>query len=68
MEISLAKKLMEVRIEKKLTQAEVAAKLGVSKTCYAGYEQGHRKPSVDMLRQLCILFGVSADYLLELED
>ena len=51
-------------MERKLTQKEVAAVLGVSLTCYAGYEQGYREPDFKMLIKICRFFGVSADYLL----
>lgn len=61
---TFCERLREVRLERKLTQKEVAAVLGVSLTCYAGYEQGYREPDFKMLIKICRFFGVSADYLL----
>ena len=61
-------KLREQRIEKGLTQKEVAELLGLSKTCYAGYEQGYREPDFKTLIRICKLFEVSADYLLGLSE
>ncbi len=61
-------KLKELRIEKCLNQKEIAKSLGISTTCYAGYEQGYRQPDLKMLTKICLLYGVSADYLLGLSD
>ena len=61
-------KLRELRIEKSLTQKEVAKCLGISVTCYAGYEQGYRQPALEMLIEICAYFDVSSDYLLGLSD
>lgn len=60
--------LKEIRNEKKLTQKDIAKVLGISTTCYAGYEQGYREPDLKTLKKLCIILDVSADYLLGLED
>lgn len=61
-------KLKELRLDKCLNQKEVANRLGISATCYAGYEQGYRQPDLKMLTKICLLYGVSADYLLGLSD
>lgn len=61
-------KIKNLRIEKGLKQKEVAKILGVSQTCYAGYEQGYREPDFKTLKKLVVIFDVSADYLLGLED
>ena len=61
-------KLKELRIEKKLTQKQVAEQLDISTTCYGGYEQGYREPDFKTLIKICKLFDVSADYLLGLAD
>ena len=57
-------RLKEIRLESGLNQKQVAEKLGISTTCYAGYEQGYRQPDLKMLIKICILFDVSSDYLL----
>ena len=61
-------RLKELRLEHKLTQKELAEKLGLSASCYAGYEQGYREPDLNTLTKICLLLHVSADYLLGLED
>ena len=61
-------KLKEERTLKKYTQKDIASLLGISVTCYAGYEQGYREPDFKTLVKLCKVLGVSADYLLGLEE
>lgn len=61
-------KLKELRLEKGLTQKQVAEQLGISSTCYSGYEQGYREPDLKTLIKICKFFEVSADYLLGLKD
>ena len=58
----------DIRIRKGLTQAEVAAAIGVSSVVYSRYETGSRQPSVDTLVQMADLFGVTVDYLLGRQD
>ena len=61
-------RLKEQRVDKGLKQADVAKELGISVSCYAGYEQGYREPDLKTLIALCKFFGISSDYLLGLED
>ncbi len=61
-------KLKRLRIEKGLTQKEVAKQLKISETGYAGYEQGYREPDFTMLTKICSYFDVTSDYLLGLEN
>lgn len=60
--------MRELREERKWKQKDIAEALGISVTCYAGYEQGYRLPNIEMLAQIAVYFGVSSDYLLGLED
>ena len=57
-----------IRKEKKLTQRQVAEQLGVVESCYANWEQGRTEPDISTLRRLSLIFEVSIDYLLSLED
>lgn len=61
-------KLKELRIEKGLTQIELAKQLNLDKSTIAKYETDKIEPSITMLKQFCKFFNVSADYLLGLED
>lgn len=57
-------RLTLLRKEKKLTQTELAAHMGVSKTIINKYEKGHASPSYEMLWKLSSYFDVSVDYLI----
>ena len=63
-----AKRLKEIRKECGFTQRDVYTKLNVSPNCYASWEQGRTQPDVERIRELCKIFNVSADYLLETGD
>lgn len=56
-------RLMDLRKQKKLTQAEMANILGVARTTYSSYEQGRRTPDVDIQNKIADYFKVSLDYL-----
>ncbi len=57
-------RIKNARISKELKQEEVARLLGITRGCYAHYEQGVREPSLDLLKKICDVLDVSADYLL----
>ena len=61
-------RLRELRRRKKMTQAQEAKRLNLSKTAVSGYENNTKTPSVDVLIQLSILYGVTTDYLLGLDN
>lgn len=46
----------------------VADYLKIDRANYSKYENGKLEISIDMLRKLSILYGVSSDYLLGLSD
>lgn len=56
--------IRELRNQRGLTQVELAAVLGVSKSVISSYENGIHLPPYDILTRLSELFGVSCDYLL----
>ncbi len=60
--------IKNARLQKGLNQEETANLLGITRGCYAHYEQGIREPSIDTLKKLCDLFDVSADYLIGRSD
>ncbi len=60
--------LKELRIEKCLTQKELAAKLGITQDSISLWEKGKRIPDTQYLTKLCEIFNVSADYLLGRSD
>ena len=61
-------KLKHLRIEKELTQKELASLLGLTRATVSSYERGALYPSVEVLIHICRFFRVSADYMLGLAD
>lgn len=64
----LFERIKELRIEKGLTQAQLSANTGLSQSAIAYWETGQRMPNAQAIIVLAKYFGVSADYLLGLED
>ncbi|MGN1478467.1 MAG: helix-turn-helix domain-containing protein [Acutalibacteraceae bacterium] len=56
-------KLKELRNELKLTQKELAQKLGLSTASIVAYERDEKKPSFDVLLRIATEFDVSLDWL-----
>ena len=56
-------KLKELRLNKQMTQIQVAEYLKITKQGYSHYETGTREPDVTTLRRLADLYGVSIDYI-----
>ena len=64
----MGEKLKTLRIEKKLTQKQVADRIGLAISAVSSYESGTRFPSYDTLVKLSRIFHVSTDYLLGMTD
>lgn len=58
--------LKEAREIKKLTQAETATQLMTTKQQISKYECGTHDIPAKRLREICLFYGVSADYILGL--
>ena len=61
--MEFGERLKSLRLQAKLTQTEVADKVGVSQPQYARWEAGKRKPSSETLEKFANFFGVTMDYL-----
>jgi transcriptional regulator with XRE-family HTH domain len=61
-------KIKALRLEKGLSQQQLANKLELVRGTISAYEQSTKYPSVEALIKLCDFFNVSADYLLGLSD
>ena len=46
-------KLHYARIKKGFSQQETATAVGITRACYAHYEQGVREPSLELLKKIC---------------
>ena len=62
--VNMGEKLKSLRIEKNLTQKQVADRIGLAISAVSSYESGTRYPSYDVLIKLARIFHVSTDYLL----
>lgn len=60
-------RLRAFRLEKKLSQAELAQAIGVSTICISRYERGERKISVDTAKKLALVLDVNWISLFEEE-
>lgn len=61
-------RIKELRIEKNLTQKELAKILNIRNTTISAWEKDIAEPPFETLVYFCKLFNVSADYLLGLEN
>lgn len=59
--------LKTLRLKENMTQAQLAQRLGVTKSVISAYETGLRLPSYDILIHIAKIYNVSTDYLLGLE-
>jgi len=62
----LGERIRHYRKLNNVTQAELAEKLGVAPRYIGNIEQGNRKPSLDMLVEICNWFGVELSDILPL--
>lgn len=61
------KKIKQLRIKNGYTIKQLAEKLGVSPRTYSNYERGKSKIPVKKLIEICLIYNVSADYILGFE-
>ncbi len=61
------KKIKDLRVESGFTIKETAKKLGISPKTYSNYEKGISKIPIRQLISICLLYNVSADYILGLK-
>lgn len=65
--MNFGSKVKELRLEKGLTQQQLANLLGVAVSAISSYESGSRYPSYEVLISIARIFHVSTDYLLGLD-
>ena len=54
--VNMGEKLYSLRIEKKLTQKQLAARIGLAISAVSSYESGSRYPSFETLIKLARIF------------
>ena len=66
--VDFSLRLRQLRLDKHLTQAQVADRIGVTASMVSSYETDIRLPSFEVMVRIADLFGVTVDYLLCRED
>lgn len=66
--VDFSQRLKQLRLDKHLTQAQVAERVGVTASMVSSYETDIRLPSFEVMVRIADLFGVTVDYLLCRED
>lgn len=64
--MNYGQKLKDLREDKDLNQKDIAKIIGTSQSYYAQYENNKRPLPIERLKTLCLFYGISADYILEL--
>lgn len=65
--VNLGMKIKSLRIERKLTQNQLACMASVASSTIYSYESGNRYPSYSVLISFARIFHVTTDYLLGLD-
>lgn len=62
-----AERLQTLRLDFKINKEQLAKAIGVSAVAIGRWERCQRIPNLENLRNLCVYFNVSADYMIGLE-
>ncbi len=65
--MDLGKNIKEFRIQSNLSQMELAKKMKIKNYTVGDWERNRSQPSAEQIRELCIIFDISADELLEID-
>ena len=65
MTLNLGKKLRELRTAKKLTQQQLADKIGIGRVNYTRYENNAVRPDYETLFSLADFYNISLDEIFE---
>lgn len=66
--MTLDKRLAYLRKRERMSQAEVAERLDVSRQAVSRWESGDSKPSIENLQSLCKLYHMSLDQMFATDD
>ena len=59
----VARRLREIRRERRLSQEERAARAGINRNYVGKIERGENSPTVEMLEKLAVVLGVEPELL-----
>jgi transcriptional regulator with XRE-family HTH domain len=63
--VSFHERLLELRKKQGLSQYAICTEFGVARSTYSDWENGRKKPDMNMLIKIADYFQVSMDYLLD---
>ena len=66
--MNYSNRIKELRLEKGMTQKELAGLLDLTPNSICEWEKGRSSPNIDLLIKLSEIFEVSIDYIIGLED
>lgn len=66
--MSIAKRIKQARIEKNMTQLQLADAMGVSYQAVSNWERGNSMPDISKLADLCQTLGITVNELLGMEE
>lgn len=61
--MEFSERLKDLRKQARLTQVDVAERLGISQPAYASWERGVKKPTQENLVKIAQVLNVTVDYL-----
>lgn len=56
--MTIGERIKEIRKQKRMSQQDLASKLGISYVMISQYERGSRKPKLDMIDRIAVALGV----------
>ena len=59
-----SQRMRDLREDQDLSQQEIADKLEIDRSYYGKYERGLHPTPIEIIMKLCILYDISADYIL----
>jgi transcriptional regulator with XRE-family HTH domain len=64
MMMSMGERLRELRLNRNISQEEVARHIGITRSAYSHYEINNRQPVYETLIKLAVYFDVSLDFII----
>ena len=68
MDITIGEKIRNLREERNMTQTDLGKALNMTQRKISYMEHNRYEPSIGDIREICLFFGISADYLLGLTN
>ncbi|MFD0619214.1 helix-turn-helix domain-containing protein [Paenibacillus sp. GCM10027629] len=61
--MTMGERLRQLRLQRKISQEEVARTIGITRSAYSHYEINNRQPVYETLIKLSTFYEVSLDYI-----